>query len=214
MNEQLNSLKEAVRQQVQTIVAGGKEVSKRVAEVVAGAAEQFQRSGAGLVELTQAVMDGAAAAVEASLPQKPESVLRQVIDGLGEGINRAAVTARFTLEEARSRQVTFAAEDLAQVRQDLQALNSLYLETVSRGLGQVRAYAAGERERLQEHAAAAWEKTRPAFQSALSAAAQHPVELGKETLKTGVDATRQAAGALFAAMGHWLDETGRRLKGP
>ena len=214
MNEQLNSLKEAVRQQVQGIVAGGKDVSKRVSEVVAGASEQFQRSGAGLVELAQAVMDGAVSAVEKSLPQQPENVLRQVIDGLGEGINRAALTAQLTLEEARSRQVTFAAEDLAQVREDLQALNSLYLETISRGLGQVRAYAVGERERLQQHAAAAWEKMRPAMQSALSAAAQHPVELGKETLKSGVSATRQAAGAFFGAMGHWLDEAGRRLQGP
>lgn len=208
-----DSLKETVRKRAETIVAAGKDVSKQIADLVAQAAEGFHRSGAGLVELTKAVMEGAAGAVGQSLPKEPESVLRQVIDGVGEGLNRAALTTRLALEEARASQKSFAAEDLARVRQDLQALNSLYLETVFNALGQVRAQAVEERDRLRHHAATAWEKVRPALQSALEAARQHPAELGKETFKAGVDVTRQAAGALFAGMGRWLDEAGRKLRG-
>lgn len=213
MSTSFNSLADTVRKQAETIVAGGRDISRETADLVAGAAERFQQSGAGLVALARSVLEGAADAATRGTAHRPESALRQVIDGVGDGLSRAALATQLTFEEARSRQTRYAAEDVARARQDLQALNQLYLETLAGVLERARATASDERQRLMDHAAAVWERARPGLQSALEAAASHPAELGRETLQAGWEAGRHTAGALAQGMGRWLEEAGRRLRG-
>jgi hypothetical protein len=203
-----------VQQQAEAIVAGGDDVRGKIARLVAGASGAFQHSGEGLIALSRSVLAGAGDALErgsASLP--PEGSLRQVIDGLGDGLTTAATSARLALEEARSKGQRFASEDLLQIKNDLASLTSLYAQTVSDALKRVRTEASAELGGLVEHADRVRDRVTPSVQSAIDAVMSDPVGVGKESVQAGLTVGRHAAGSLFSAMGRLLQQAGGRLTG-
>jgi hypothetical protein len=64
---------------------------------------------------------------------------------------------------------------------------------------------------LKNHALAAQSSVLPALQQAFDAAYQHPIELGKESVQTGVELTRQTVGSLFSAVGRLLQDAGTKI---
>jgi len=206
-------LEESVRKQVEEIVASSRDVQARIAHLVRDMAREFHFNGAGLVALTKSVMDGAAAAFDKAVPKQPDSVLGQVVEGLGDGLSSASLAARLALEESEAASKSFATEDLSKLSKDLSALKSLFVETVSEAAGKLRSGVAGQAGNLRGHAERAYNRVRPALDAAVTAAAQHPVDLAKESVGAGLSLSGQAAGALFTAIGKCMQETGKRLEG-
>jgi len=101
-------------------------------------AKEFHFNGAGLVALTRSVMDGAAAAIEKAVPKQPDSVLGQVVEGLGDGLSSASLAARLALEESEAASRSFATEDLTKLKKDLAALKSMFIDTVAETVGKLR----------------------------------------------------------------------------
>lgn len=212
MSETPETNPEVVQQQAEAIVSGGGDVRARIARLVAETSSTFQRSGEGLITLARSVLTGAGDAFEKGASSvSPGSSLRQVIDGLGDGLTSAATSARLALEEARSKGQRFASEDLHTIKRDLGSLTSLYAQTISDALARVRSEATAELGDLKEHADRARDRVIPSVQSALDAAVADPIGVGKDSVQAGLAASRHAAGSLFSAIGKLLQQAGEKL---
>src|SRR5262245_33925924 len=141
MSEQQSNGPDKVREQVEQIVAQGHQVREHVAKLVTETVERSHVDQEGLVGLARSVLQGAAAALERTVPHSPDSTLRQVVDGLGDGFSSAALACRLAFEEAQAQGRTFAGEDLAKMRTDFKALGDLFVATVSGTAGKFRSLA-------------------------------------------------------------------------
>ena len=213
MNTDQNAQAGLVRGQVEAIVAGGKEVRQQVSGVVAEAAEKFHLFPEGLIDLTKAVMEGALEALRKSVPPEPESTLRQVIDGLGDGFSTAALAGKLAIEEAAARGQAFAAEDLTRLSRNLTALGDRFVRTVSATGGALKATTQNELDALRRHIEHTHARIRPSLESVVATAAQQPLQLARESVGAGASLARQGVGALFTAAGRSLYLVGKQLAG-
>ena len=114
-----------VKDTVAAIVAEGQNLRAKVSEVVTDAADKASTTRTGLIDLSRSVLDGAVAALDKSVSRDPDSILRQVIDGLGDGLSTTALATRLAMEEAKAEQKRFAEEDLSTTTRDLRAVGDL-----------------------------------------------------------------------------------------
>jgi ElaB/YqjD/DUF883 family membrane-anchored ribosome-binding protein len=208
-----NDLKAHVRAKAEAIAREGADIRNKISKLASDAAERCHREAEGLVSLARAVMEGAAKGVEGALPDKAASVFRQVIDGLADGLATSAHAAKLTLEEARSRGAQFAREDLDKIAHDFRAVGEGFVDAAGETFKAVRSHAASQGQQLREHARETLTRVKPAFESAIRAAAREPVQLGKEALQAGAAATRHAAGTLFSELAKRLEQAAQHLKG-
>lgn len=201
---------EVVKSQAEQIVASGVDIRPRLSEVVSQAAVQSQPSS--LLELARAVLDGAREGLEKSVPKDPDDVLRQVIDALGDGLSRTALAAQLAVQEAAGSSRQFAQEDLARLRDDLKAVQSLLGETVARALRSGKAMTTAQMHNAVTHAGRVSERLGPVFASVLAAVRQHPILLAREGFQAGLGAGQCAAGALFQSIGRMLQRAGDELR--
>jgi hypothetical protein len=213
MNADPNPTSAEVQQQVEAIVAEGQDVRGRVSRLVTAAAEKFHNTQEGLLGLARSVLNGAAAAVDRAVSPDPASTLRQIVDGLGDGLSATALASRLAFEEAEAHGQAFARDDLAKFRSDLRALGDMFVDTVAEAARRLRRVTGAELTSVRDHAAATKTRILPAIESALGAAQKHPLQLGKESVEVGLSLSRQALGGLFNAVGRTLQHAGKRLSG-
>lgn len=159
------------------------------------------------------VVDGVTRGLKEVGDERQGTVLAETIEGLSDGIARAAHATRLAIEEAEGRGQGFAREDLKQALDDLRTLDRMFMDTVggltSRLSEDVRAQVGD----LTEHASRALDSMRPSIESAIEAATRHPGEFAGEATSAGVDATRRAVGSLFGAAAGLLDAAGDIVSG-
>src|SRR5690606_17808419 len=100
---------EKFRDEVEEAVKSGDDIRASVRDAVQSAAARTDRAAARLTDLTRRTLDTALQAIDRSAPDDPESVLRQVVDGLGDGLERAAQATRLAVEEAAGEGRAYAA---------------------------------------------------------------------------------------------------------
>jgi len=205
------NINEQVKQEAAAIISDGTKIRERIANLVALGAEQAQVSGEGLLGLAKSIMDTAATTVNQSLPADPNSTLRQVIDGLSDGVTSAALAAKMAVSESVSSGKSFAENDMQKFLSDISTLREMYSQTVIDGLGKIKNLTGSQLGDLKNHAVAAQSSVLSALQQAFEAAYQHPIELGKESVQTGVEFTRQTVGSLFSAVGRLLQDAGTKI---
>lgn len=214
MNAPTNPTETSVRDRVRSIIEGGGDVRGQVASLVGETAEAFQRGGEGLIALARTVLSGAGEALEKGAQAVPPGgTLRQVVDGLGDGLDRFALSARLAVEEARAKGQSFAEEDVKKVRDDLTEVTRMTSQSVGDLFAKARANVGDEAAALRQHAEHVFGRIKPTLQSALDAVRNDPVALGRESLDAGLAATKHAAGSLFAAIGRRLQQAGETLTG-
>jgi hypothetical protein len=203
---------EKFRDEVEEAVKSGDNIRASVRDAVESAAARTDRATARLTELARRTLDAALDALDRSAPDDPESALRQVVDGLGDGLERTAHATRLAVEEAAGEGRAFASEDLKATSEDLGAIARMFVETVDHAIS-----GASERTRKQvsgvrEHASRTINSIRPSLESAADAAAGDPIGLIGESATAATRLTREAAGSLFGAVGDLLKGAGDRLK--
>jgi uncharacterized protein DUF6781 len=203
----------SVEDKVAAIVAEGRDVRNKVSEVVADGADKSPAREKGLIEISRSVLDGAVEALDKSVSPDPESVLRQVIDGLGDGLSAAALATRLAMDEARAEEKRFADEDLSRMTKDLRAVRDRFVDAVSRASKSFQSKSRAEVEMLQRHAEQAMKRLVPSIDSALASISEHPLQFGAESVEAGFQMSRQAVGSLFAAIGRQLEKAGKQLIG-
>lgn len=201
-----------LKSEVQRIVESGEDVEQRIRSAVEAAARETDPDSSRLVEISRSTMEAATEAVAESAPDDPESTLRQVIDGLGEGLQRTATATKLAIEQAASEGKTFADEDLRRAGEDMRSLGEMFVQTIEStarsGVGQAQV----SLEALRQHANTTLDSIRPSLRSAAEAAASDPIQLAKETASSAVNLSRQAAGALFSSVGLLMQSAGNAVK--
>ncbi len=200
-------------QAAEEIATDGNDIRQRVRDLVVKLVQQRKAGLEKLETVAEQILAGAAKAVDDATPDEQSSVLRQVVDGLAEGMAKAANAAELAFEEAKSRGETFANEDVQSMIADLRALREMFVNTVTKAAGSLKSRAAEEASDLKTHAQRAAESIKPAVDSALRAATSQPGQLAKESAEAGVAAARQAAGALAHTLAGILTAAGDLLSG-
>jgi len=200
-----------LRQQAESIVKRGQDVRQEISKLATSAAERFHRTKDGLIGLTRAVLDGAADGARQAA--QPGSVLREVVAGLADGLATSAQALKLTIEEAKSGGRAYADEDLKKAAADFRDVSRQFGGVVKSSLKGLGAELAGQLHNLSEHASRALDSAKPKFEAAARAAAEHPLQAGKEAVHAGAGAARQAAGVLFSELGSRLEKTGRKWRG-
>jgi len=166
-----------------------------------------------LADLADQMFQGAISGIEKSTPQDEENVLRQVVDGLSDGLSSAANATRLAFEEARSRGEAFAKEDVDRAIRDLRELEQQFTETIWGAMKRAGRETGEQAKSLFEHTQRTASHMRPILDSAIEAARQHPVEFAGETAKASVKAGAHAAGMLLQSVSGLLQGAGDVLTG-
>lgn len=197
--------------------ASAGDVRRRISDLVAGAAAtpgRLAEGGASAIQrVAQEVLEGASSGAHKLSEERQGSVMAETLEGLGEGLGKAAHATQLALEEARSRGESFAKDDVKAAIDDLRAIEDMLRDSGSRFARAAGKNVAGGAEDLAEHSQRVFEAIRPAVEGALREAMRHPVSFAGDAAATGVDAARLGVGALFDAAGGLLSSAGEALGG-
>jgi hypothetical protein len=202
---------------IQVIVEEGRQVRDRIKKIVASSVADEEFSIGSLGRAARNVMLTAYGAisktVEKTVPRDQESVLRDVVYGIGDAFGAAAKSAGAAFESATKHGKEFASEDVKRVTAELKGLASTLVDTVRSSGKSAVGHAADLTKSASHHAVQVAEEIKPSVEKALSAAAQHPVRLTQEAAKAGFDVSRQVAGSLFEVLGEMMIKAADAMKG-
>lgn len=193
-------------------VALGRDVRKRVANLVDGAARGSRGAAHGLRDVATAVARGAADGARRATRSSDRGVLRDVVDGLGDGIARTALAAKLAVDEAGGRGRKFARQDLDRLTDDLAGAANSVRAAFADAFTAARETVAGEAEDLRRHVALAAAMFAPTVQSTLDTIRRDPSGFAADAARAGAEAARQGAGALFEAIAGFMDRAAQRLR--
>ncbi len=213
-NPQNEAAKSKLEQDVERIVESGENVRERVREAVEETVKETRATPSRLAELTGSTIEAATRAVERSTPQDPESTLHQVVDGLGDGLQRTANATRLALQEAAGEGKAYATEDLKGVADDFRTLSGMFVDSVEAAFKSAAGRTRDQAGAIRDHASRTIKSIEPSVRSAAEAAAGDPIGLAAESASSAVKLTRHATGALFSSIGGILKSAGDRLSPP
>lgn len=197
-----------LRERIEAIVRSGADVPRQVADAVAAAAQHAVTAVGGLAVVVRATVAGGARAAADRASADPDGVLRQVVDGLGQGLATVAQAAELTLREATGETARFVRADLSRLAGAFRDVSRGFVDAVVGAAAQAGGHAGDELRALRDHATATLRRLEAPFAAAVAAATDNPTGLAQEAWKAGSAAARGAAGALCTALGKRLRELG------
>ncbi len=207
-DELINDLKA----RMEALVKRGGDVREETAKLVEETSSKVYQARDGLTNLVKAVAEGAMAGAQQTMPENAESTLKQVVDGVTDGLAKSAQAVRLTLEEATASGSHFAREDLRKIAADFKLVGEMMVDIVTTAAGAAGGHLKTQAHSLGEHAQKTLQGVRAAVESAVHAALEDPSKLGRETVNAGTTAVRQGAGVLFTELGRYLDGIGGKLR--
>ncbi len=199
-----HELTSQLKARVEALVKRGDNVRAETAHLVEQATGTFVQAKDGLTSLVKAVAEGAVEGARGTMPENAENKLRQVIEGVTDGLTKSAQAVRLTLEESAASGTRFAKEDLARIGHEFRATGEGIVDIMSHTASALGDHAKAQAHQLGEHARQTLLGIWPPLDSALHAAAADPLKLGHDTLHAATAAARQAAGVFFTRLGEAL----------
>jgi hypothetical protein len=202
---------EQLKHEIEQIIKDGKDIRERVRKAVEASVNKTKAAPERLTNFAHSTVEAAVRTVDESTPKEPESVLRQVVDGLGDALQRTAQATRLAVQEAAGEGKAYASEDLKQVASDFKTLSEMFVDTVGSAAKGAARGAKSEAGTVRDHAARTFQAIKPSLQSAAETALKHPLGLAGESATAAVNVTRHTAGALFSSVGNLLKTAGDKL---
>ena len=203
---------EQLRQDVEQAVTEGADIRAKIRDAIEAAAERAKATSTRLTDLSAQTIDAAVGAIERSVPDEPESSLHQVVEGLGQGLERTAQATKLALEEAAASGKAYATDDLKDVAADLRSIAGMFVETIERAVGSAAKHTKSQLGSAKAHAETTIGSIKPSLESAALAAAHNPVGLVGESASAATKLAREATGSLFGAVGNLLRNAGDKIK--
>ncbi|MGI9244935.1 MAG: DUF6781 family protein, partial [Verrucomicrobiales bacterium] len=123
---------QSLAERIRAIIADGGDVRNNIADAVRQAASAIHETGESLGDVSKSVIDEAVGAAKDEASSG--TVLREVIDGVGDGFGSAAQAVDLAVAEARSKGQGFASDELRTAADDLRGLGQLLVETTGRAI--------------------------------------------------------------------------------
>jgi hypothetical protein len=204
---------EQYRATVERIVAEGERTQEQIRDAVEEAAGRAAETSKSMRDVARETIEAAVSAINRSMPEDPDSVLRSVIDGVGEGLERTAQATKLAVEEASAEGRHYAENDLKSVAEDLKELGAMFADTVERGVKGAGEQTIVHLKSAREHAERTASAIRPVLENAAEAALRDPIKLAGESAAAAAHLSREATGALFNTVGNLLKGAGDRISG-
>jgi len=189
-------LSEAIREAVES----GKDVRDRVRDVVVSLFRSSEATTASARAAVSGIVQSATEIVKRSAPDNPESVLRNVIDGVTSGLSTVAQSTQYAVQEATDRGQRFASQDLDRAKKDLSGISDILMDTVKYFTNRVTEEAGTAAKELKTHAERSAAAVTPVLKSSVDAVTKHPVQTAGEAAETVLRTAQLTAGALLGAM--------------
>lgn len=191
---------EPVSESVRSAIESGKDVKARVQEIVVNLFRSSEATAASARAAVSGIVQTSAEIVKRSAPENPDSVLRNVIDGVTAGLASVAQSTQYAIQEATSRGQRFAGQDLDRAKKDLNGISDILVDTVKYFTNRVTEETGATFRDLKTHAERAVAAVSPSIKASLETVAKHPVQTAGEAAGTAVRGTQLTAGALLGAM--------------
>jgi len=189
---------------IREAIESGRDVADRVRDVVVSLYRGSEHTTASARAAVSGIVQTAADIVQRSAPSKPDSVLKDVIDGVSAGLQSVAQSTQYAIQEAASRGQRFAGEDLDRARRDLNGISDILMDTVKYFTSRFSDEASSAMRDLKTHAERAAGNVTPAVKSTIDAITRHPVQTAGEAASTAIRGGQLTAGALLGAMSSML----------
>lgn len=185
--------------------SGDATLRDHVREISVGAFRDRRFSLRDVSSLVHEVLDSAVENVDKSIPASNRNVLRQVFDGLSEGVHAAASASAAVAEDAGERFRKATKEDAPAAARRIREANDQFLSAVKAFAGKTTRQAREELDLLVAKAEKTGPKLATAARDAAKAADGRWMELTGETARTSATAARRTAGTLAATAGGFFD---------
>ncbi|MEZ6031653.1 MAG: DUF6781 family protein [Planctomycetaceae bacterium] len=185
---------EAVREAVES----GQDIAGDVRKIVV---DLFSGTTAPVTSAREAIrgmFETAAEVANRATPDKADSVLKNVIDGIGSGLRTVAQTTQYAVQEASDRGQRFATEDVERARKDLSSIGEILADTVRYFSDRVSSETGSAVKELRTHAERTMAAAKPVVTSSLEALTKHPVQAAGEAAETAIRGSQLTAGALLS----------------
>lgn len=166
------------------------------------------KTGKPSVSLSRLVHDVLGAAVEGvdqSIPRSKRSALREVFEGLREGVHTVASEGSAAVREASARTRQIADKDLSKAAGRIRAANDEFFGAVRSFASTSSKHVREELDALIDRAARTGPKLAGSARRAAKGIDGRVVELSGETARAGVSAVRRAASAIATGAGGFLE---------
>jgi Family of unknown function (DUF6781) len=179
----------------------GTAVRQRVRDLSVRAFRDRDLSLNELPRIVNDVLEGAVQGIDNSVPSNGRNVLRQVFDGLREGVNTVASAGKATAKDARSRARTVSDKHYPDAARRISAANDQFLSAVQDFASKTSRGVRDDLDDFVDRARRTGSKLAGTAKGAASASEGHLLDLAGETARAGVRAARRAANALAQGAG-------------
>jgi len=188
--------------QAQAAASSGSEVRERISKLTTDALRDRKLKLSDLPGLAAEVMDGAVEGVKQAMPQEQGSVLRQVVDGLGDAYDAAAKAATGAVRSVRKHGTDFVENEVRPTAHDLKKVQEDVFDTVG-GFGhRLSDELSKELKAVVSRAKRAGESVGPPVREAADAVDGRFMQMTGEVASTGARVARRAAeNVMMAASG-------------
>ncbi len=166
-------------------VAGGAAVRDRVRELSVRTFRDHKLSLDDLSKLVHDVLEGAVEGVDESIPGSGRNVLREVFDGLSEGVHAIASAGSAAASDVSDRGQAIAGKNATDAAKRIRAANEEFLGAVKSFAGKTSKEVREELDSLVSRAERTAPKVAGSVRKAADAADGRLVELSGETARAG-----------------------------
>lgn len=190
------------------IVEDGRAIRADTADAVREALGIAHHVDDSLAEIFDSVIDGALGAASQKIDAADtEDVLREVVDGLGDGFESAALALELTLKEAQSGAKSYPSDDVDNTADELNSTSSRLVNAAQRLAGASPIQTEGRAAAIIKHAENTATRIRPVIKKAVKTALGDAQGFAKQAAGAGAAATREAIGTLLSELGSRIRKT-------
>lgn len=183
---------------IREAVESGQDIAGEVRKIVVDLFRGKEGTVASARKAIQGMMETASEVANRATPDKADSVLKNVIDGIGTGLKSVAQTTQYAVQEATDRGQRFATEDVERAKKDLSSIGEILVDTVKYFSDRVSTEAGSAVKELKTHAERTMAAAKPVVTSSLEAITKHPIQTAGEAAGTAVRGSQLTAGALLS----------------
>jgi hypothetical protein len=187
------------------VASGGAAVRDRVRELSIRAFRDRNLTLSDVPKIVHEVLDGAVEGIDKSIPPSSSNVLREVFDGLSEGVRAVAAAGSAAVGDVRGRAKAVAGKNVPDAAKRISAANDEFLGAVRSFAGKTSKQVREDLDALVERAEKTGPKVTRSVREAAKAADGRLIELSGETARAGVRAARRAVGAVAMGAGGLLE---------
>lgn len=207
---------------VREAVAHGANVQEAVRRLTLEALSAHSLNLDSIRSIMKAVVQGARDGIEPHVQQTTNAAraaqmrIEEAVAGLDAALAQFAEASKLALEEAASRAQKFSGSDLARTRAELEALETLFVETLQNSATATKGFAADTLRDLAEHAkrtrTAVGEQvktTLAAFTQQMNAVTHAQLESSVELARATSSMVRQIAAGMLSGLAERIKPTAR-----